>query len=472
MLKIVQSENARESAPVAPAKERTAQPNFFIGGNKVFFISLGCPRNLVDTEVMIGLLLQAGYEASPLLEEADYIVINTCGFLESSRQESLDTIGQALKDRKKGAKVIATGCMVQTHKDDIANHFPEIHYLLGSGDVKEILRAVDSKEQGSSVSDARSFIEMGEVPRTISTPKHYAYLKIAEGCRKRCAFCKIPTIKGPLKSKPIEQILKEVDILLKSGVQELILIAQDLGDWGKDFGYKKSEGLVALLKAILKDERQFYVRLLYLYPDEITDELIELIQSDRRLMRYLDMPLQHINDTMLKAMRRTTSKEEILSILSKLREKIPTISIRTSLMVGFPGETDEQFQELCSFVQEAALDNVGIFKFSQEEGTHAATLSDQVAEEVKEARFKKLSELQLKAVRKKNKKLIGKTLEVVVEGYHPETRMLLRGRYEGQCPEIDGIVIINDGRKVDAFGKRYKVEITDFADYDLIGKVV
>lgn len=471
MLKVVQSQKAEGSA-VAPAKERQSKPNFSICGNKVFFISLGCPRNLVDTEVMIGLLLQAGYEATHALEDADFIVINTCGFLESSRQESLDTIGQALEARKKGAKVIATGCMVQTHKDEIAKKFPAIHYLLGSGDVKEILRAVDSKESGVSVSDARSFIEMGEVPRTVSTPKHYAYLKIAEGCRKRCAFCKIPTIKGPLKSKPIEQIVKEVDILLKAGVQELILIAQDLGDWGKDFGYKRSDGLVQLLQAILKDERQFSLRLLYLYPDEITDELIALIKKDQRIMRYVDMPLQHINDEMLKSMRRTTSRDEILAIIQKLRQEIPTISIRTSLMVGFPGETDEHFTELCEFVKEASLDNVGIFKFSKEEGTHAATLSEQVAEEVKETRFKKLSELQLKAVRKRNKKMVGKTLEVMVEGYHPETRMLMRGRHEGQCPEIDGMVIINDARKVDAFGKRYQVEITDVADYDLIGKVV
>lgn len=472
MLKVIQSSEKVEQAPPKTKKDRKASPYFAIGGNKVFFISLGCPRNLVDTEVMIGILLKAGFEASGRLEESDFIVINTCGFLESSRQESLDTIGEAITNRKEGAKVIATGCMVQTHSDLIREHFPEIHYLLGSGDVTEILKAVESKESGVNVSDARSFIEMGEIPRTISTPKHYAYLKIAEGCRKQCAFCKIPTIKGKLKSKPVEQVLKELDILLKSGVQELILIAQDLGDWGKDMGYKRNEGLIELLKAILKDPREFQLRLLYLYPDEITDELISLMKEDKRIAKYLDMPIQHINNEVLKAMHRATNREQITTTITKLRREIPGIAIRTSLMVGFPGETKEQFEELCKFIQEYPLDNVGIFKFSKEEGTHAATLTNQIPEEMKEERFQKLSKLQHKLVKAQNKKMIGKKIEVVVEGYHPDSSLLLRGRHEGQCPDIDGTVIINDGRNVNAFGKRYLVEITDALDYDLIGKVL
>ncbi len=472
MLKVLNS-SVKEEPPVTKrSKKPGSAPDFGLGGNKVFFISLGCPRNLVDTEVMIGILLQAGYEACSQQEEADFIVINTCGFLESSRQESLDTIGDSIKNRKKGAKVIATGCMVQSHSDVIKQHFPEIHYLLGSGDVKEILKAVETKEAGSVVSDAKSFIEMGEVPRTISTPSTYAYLKIAEGCRKRCSFCKIPSIKGPLKSKPIEQITKEVDILLKSGKKELILIAQDLGDWGKDMGYKHSHGLVELLKAILKDERDFSLRLLYLYPDEITDELISVMKQDKRIVPYLDMPIQHINDEMLKAMRRTTNKEQIVTTLTKLRREIPNIAIRTSLMVGFPGETEEQFAELCEFIKEMPLDNVGIFKFSKEEGTHAATLDKHVPEDIKETRFKTLSELQQKLVHKRNNTQIGKKIEVLVEGYHPESRLLMRGRHDGQCPEIDGMVIINDGRKVTQFGKKYLVEVTDVTDYDLIGKVI
>jgi ribosomal protein S12 methylthiotransferase len=473
MLPIIQD---RKKASSPRAKEVYRPPgewNLAESGNLVFFISLGCPRNLVDTEVMIGLLLQAGYEATDTLDAADFIVINTCGFLESARQESMDTIRHCLESKKPSAKVIATGCMVQTHSDFIKETLPEIHYLLGSGDVKEILTAVAAKEGGNIVSSARSFIEMGEVPRTISTPKQYAYLKIAEGCRKACAFCKIPSIKGPLKSKPQEQILKEARILLQSGVKELILIAQDLGDWGKDIGFRGSSGIVHLLEGILSNtEEQFWLRLLYLYPDEITDELIAVIKKDQRVCHYIDMPIQHINNDILKRMRRKTSKEDILHTLKRLRQEIPDIVIRTSLMVGFPGETDAQFDELAAFVKEGYLDNVGIFKFSKEPGTHAATYEEQIPEEVKEARFKTLCQIQKNVVRKKNKALIGKTLDVVVEGYHPDSQLLMRGRYFGQCPEIDGCVIINDARKVKAFGKRYQVQITDIADYDLIGRVL
>lgn len=472
MLPVLQTSKAKEPEPQVATID-THQPNFSIGGNKVFFISLGCPRNLVDTEVMIGILLKAGYEACQNLTDADFVVINTCGFLESSRQESLDTIGDALATCKKDAKVIATGCMVQTHSDLVRETFPQIHYLLGSGDVTEILSAVQSKEEGQAVSSAKSYIEMGEVPRIRSTPKQYAYLKIAEGCRKRCAFCKIPSIKGPLKSKSVEQVLREIRILVDDGVQEIILIAQDLGDFGKDAGHKKSDGLIALLKAIFENEkRHFQLRLLYLYPDEITDELIAFIKQEPRILHYLDMPIQHINDEMLSSMRRTTTRAQIISIIQKLRKEIPDVVIRTSLMVGFPGETNDQFQELCNFVQEHPLDNIGIFKFSKEEGTHAATLDEQVPEHIKEKRFQKLADIQRKIAKKRNKALIGKTLDVIVEGYHPESRLLLRGRYYGQCPDIDGLVIINDARGVQGFGKTHKVTITDCTEYDIIGKIV
>ena len=251
-------------------KQKRPSPRISDRGNKMHFISLGCPRNLVDTEVMLGILLKAGYEVTPSLEDADHIIINTCGFLEASRQESLGTIEEALEGRKKKARVIVTGCMVQTHEMEIKEDFPLVDYFLGSGDVESILKAVEQTGSGSHVTDARSFLEVGEVPRQISTPKHYAYLKIAEGCRKRCAYCVIPTIKGPLKSKPAERVLTEFRALRKQGVKEIILIAQDLGDWGKDQGYKRSEGLIALLKELLKEEGDFWLRLLYLYPDEIT----------------------------------------------------------------------------------------------------------------------------------------------------------------------------------------------------------
>lgn len=441
-------------------------------GNKIHFISLGCPRNLVDTEVMLGILLQSGYEVAQELPTADYIIINTCGFLEASRQESLDTIGNAITERKKSAKVIVTGCMVQTHSQDIKEHQPKVDFLLGSGDVEGILKAVHANEQGEQITTARSYLESGEVPRQLSTPKHYAYLKIAEGCRKRCAYCIIPDIKGPLKSKPTDQILKEFRILRNQGVKEIILIAQDLGDWGRDKGFSKVEGLIYLLQELLKEPGDFWLRLLYLYPDEINDEVIALMKNDSRICPYLDMPLQHINDDLLKSMRRATSKQDIINSLTKLRREVPDISIRTSLIVGYPGETKEQFEELCQFIQEYPLDNVGIFKFSQEPGSHAATLPGQVSDEVKSKRQKHLANLQQKVVEKNNRKWIGKRLPIIVEGYHPDSNLLMRGRHRGQCPEIDGEVIINDGRLVKAFGQIYTVEITDIAGYDLVGRVV
>ncbi len=439
-------------------------------GNKIHFVSLGCARNLVDTEVMLGILLQSGYEVTDQVEKADYLVVNTCGFLASARKESCDTIQMLFDDKKKSAKVIVAGCMVQKHKDELKAQFPGIHYFIGSGDMEKILEAVQSAQAGEAVTSARSYLEWGEIPRQLSTPKNYAYLKIAEGCAKQCAFCVIPKIKGPLRSKSQEQVLKEFDALLAQGVHEIILIAQDLGDFGKE--RKEIAGLENLVREMLKRKGDFWIRFLYLYPDEITDELLTLMASDARICAYLDMPLQHINNTMLKAMRRKTSREQIIHTIQTLRGKLPGAVIRTSLMVGFPGETEEQFEELVKFVQEYPLDNIGIFKYSREEESPSAKMAGHLSEEIKQTRFEKLAAAQMKVVRKHNKKYIGQKLQVVVEGYHPDSPYLMRGRFYGQCPEIDGQVIINDARTVDAFGKLYEVEITDVADYDLIGGVV
>lgn len=441
-------------------------------GNKILFISLGCPRNLVDSEVMLGILLKNGYEPTQEMKKADYIVINTCSFLEASRTESMATIEEVLNTKKKAAKLIVTGCMVQSHSDILKEHFSKVDYFLGSGDVEKILAAVQAKEQGEEITSAKSFLEAGEVPRKLSTPKHYAYLKISEGCRKKCAYCIIPNIKGPLQSKTIERVLKERDALLKEGVQEIILIAQDLGDYAKDINGRNRSGLVELLKEILNTDKKFWLRLLYLYPDEITDEMIALMKQDSRIVPYLDMPIQHINDRMLKSMRRMTSKAQIIDIIQKLRREVPDVVIRTSLIVGFPGETDEEFEELTTFIQEHPLDNVGIFKFSREEGSAAYDFPDQINEKTKQKRYKRLVAAQQSALKKWTKKWLGRKLDVIVEGYHPESQYLARGRFYGQCPEIDGMVILNDFTKVDSFGKIYTVEITDVAGYDLIGKVL
>ncbi|MBI3901039.1 MAG: 30S ribosomal protein S12 methylthiotransferase RimO [Chlamydiia bacterium] len=438
--------------------------------NKFHFTSLGCARNLVDSEVMIGILLKAGFEATPHAEEADFLVVNTCGFLESAREEGLETIGNLFQVKKEGGKVIVAGCMVRKNLDLLKERFPKIHYFLGSGDVEKILEAVESDATGSSVSSAKSYLEWGEVPRTLSTPKHYAYLKIAEGCKKRCAFCIIPTIKGPLKSKSEEQVVKEFRALRSQGVFEIIFIAQDLGDFGRDRGEKGA--LARLLKRLTQEEGDFWIRLLYLYPDEIDQELVDVMKSDPRICPYLDMPIQHIHDEMLKAMHRTTSRVQILETIALLRKEMPDVKIRTSLMVGFPGETEEQFEELVTFLKKTPLDHVGVFSFSSEKEAYAANLPGQISEEVKMRRYKKLMSVQQKSVKKRNQEMIGKKVLAIAEGYHPDSELLLRARYQGQCPEIDGEIILNDWRQVDAFGKLYEVEITDIAGYDLVGKVI
>lgn len=441
-----------------------------ISGNKIHFVSLGCARNLVDTEVMLGILLKSGYEVTDSPNRADYLVVNTCGFLASARQESCDSINYLFEEKKKSAKVIVTGCMVQKHKDELKDKFPHIHYFLGSGDVEKILEAVQSSDSGEAVTSARSYLQWGEIPRQLSTPHHYAYLKIAEGCAKQCAFCVIPKIKGPLRSKPQPQVLKEFDALLSQGVHEIILIAQDLGDYGKE--RKEKGALETLIREMLQRKNDFWIRFLYLYPDEITEELIDLMASDSRICAYLDMPIQHINDQMLKAMRRRTNSAQIKQTIQMLRTKLPQVIIRTSLMVGFPGETEEQFEELVQFIQDYPLDNIGIFSYSLEKESPSAKMQGHLNEEVKQQRFQRLATVQKEVVRKRNQAYIGQKLKVIVEGFHPESEYLMRGRFYGQCPEIDGQIIINDGRLVDAFGKFYEVLISDVADYDLIGQVL
>ncbi len=441
-------------------------------GNKIHFISLGCPRNLVDSEIMLGILLKAGYEVTENIFSADYLILNTCAFLKAARKESIENLIEMINKKKATAKIILTGCLVSKHKKELAPLLPHVHYLLGSGDIDSILRVISSDSKGFQFS-AKSFLEIGEVPRKLSTPKHYAYLKIAEGCRKRCSFCIIPQIKGPLISKTIEQIKKEFLGLLKQGVLEIILIAQDLGDYGKDLSLdNKTSQLTYLLKELLSIKGNYWLRLLYLYPDEVDQALIDLMKSDSRLLPYIDMPIQHINDDILKHMNRKTSGKQIKQTIKLLKQELPHIKIRTSIIVGYPGETSKHFEELSSFLQEFKLDNVGFFAYSQEEGTPAAKALNQVSEKEKQLRLNKLAALQKKVVETSNSKLIGKHFEVIVEGYHPDSNLLLTGRYYGQSPEIDGCIILNDWKKVKTFSKRYLVKITGVIGYDLLGTVI
>ena len=436
---------------------------------KICFTSLGCPRNLVDTEVMVALMQEKGLEVVPNIEDADFCVINTCGFLKEAREEVISVLKDIFSFKKEGAKVIVTGCMVEKFKNELENSFSDIFYFLGAGNVEDITKAVEATEKGSIISK-KSFLEKADSKRFLSTPKNYAYLKIAEGCMKRCSYCLIPEIKGPLKSKFIDQIVSEFKSLLDRGVFEVILIAQDLGDYGKDL--KSDISLVTLIKELLKIDRDFRIRLMYLYPDSITDDIIEVINQDERIYKYIDIPLQHINNDILKKMKRKTTKEDIISIIEKLRNKIPTIVIRTTLMVGFPSETNEQFHELAMFVKQYKLDRVGVFKYSNEEGVFSYSMEGQIPEEEKEQREKIIYDIQQDISREKNKNLIGQEVKVLIEGYHIEAESLLVGRMWDMAPEVDPIVIINDYDQFDGFDNLYTVQITDVAGVDLVGKII
>lgn len=447
---------------------------------KIMFQSLGCPRNFVDTEVMLGMSVQSGMEVTHAPEEADYVVVNTCGFLESARAESKEAIEDLIATKKDKSKLLVTGCMVNLHKSEILDTYPEVDSVLGSGAIDKVLETIEriegSGERLVQSANRRSFLEGGETPRFLATPPHYAYLKIAEGCKKQCSFCIIPKIKGRLQSKPVDQLVDEFQAVLDHGASEIILIAQDLGDYGKDFGVgsdsKSPADLGQLLRALLDstDDPNLWLRLLYLYPDEITPELIDIMQSDERICRYLDMPIQHSHNDMLRAMRRKTTAEEIKNTIITLRDKLPGIQIRTSLMVGFPGETEEHFEHLLSFVREMELDNVGVFTYSDEAMAYSSRLPNHVPEDVKHERFNRLMEAQLEIVERKNQERVERKdrLEVVVEGMEDD-RILCR--YYGQCPDIDGNVVLEGNPSVYA-GARYTVEVTGFDQYDLVGRVV
>ena len=436
---------------------------------KLFFYSLGCPRNRVDSEVMLKKLSDVGFETCDELQEADLIVVNTCGFLASARNESIATLSNAIKNKKNGSKVIACGCMVGRFLPLLKEKCPEIDFFIGPGDVDKIVEAAKASEKGQIIGANCSFLDHGE--RLLSTPAHYAYLKIAEGCSKHCSFCIIPLIKGTLRSKSAQAIIEEVSNLLDKGVQEIIFVAQDLGDWGKDLGYKKA-GLAILLKALLKQEkRSFWLRLLYLYPDEIDSELLSLMKDDARICHYIDMPLQHVADPILQAMGRKTNKKQIVETIEKIRKELPDVVLRTSFIVGFPGEQTSHFNELKEFLQSCPIEQVGFFTYSPEVGSLAAKMDNQVDEATKQKRLKSLVKIQQKIVDRYTKSMVGKKLEAFIDGFHPETDLLLRGHFKGQCPEIDGQIIINDKRGVDAFGKLYQIIITDRAGYDLVGHV-
>ncbi len=467
-----------ESLEKKPTAKKALKKSTAKAEKKVHFVSLGCPKNLVDTEIMLGALSAQGYRVVENADEADTVIVNTCGFIDAAKQESIDKVLE-MSELKEGGKLknlVVAGCLTQRYKDSLVDGLPEADLFIGSGEFQNIGEILKKREKGSKEKtffNLPTYLQESKTPRINSQPGHRAYLKISEGCKKRCAFCAIPLIRGNLQSRNLKNILSEAKLLVAGGVKELLVVSHDFTDFGWDL--KKAdktakESPVELLKVLADESGAQWIRVLYLYPDGIDDEMVDLIQSRPNLVKYFDMPLQHINNEMLKSMNRRMTRAEVEEALDRIRAKIPNAVIRTQFIVGFPGETEEQFQEMLEFIKEQEFDRVGCFKYSIEEGTKGATLPNQIDEETKERRYQQLMAAQKKISRKKHKAFVGQILDVIVEGYSDETELLLKGRTSQQAPEIDGLVYINDGFA--NVGDIVKVEITQSHDYDLVGQIV
>jgi ribosomal protein S12 methylthiotransferase len=446
--------------------------------NNIHFISLGCPKNLVDSEIMAGTLLNEGFKVVGEASDADTVIVNTCGFIEDSRKESVQRILEMAELKKDGKikKIVVAGCLTQRYKNDLVDGLPEADLFVGSGEFQNIAKIIKNHEKGSTQKtffNLPTYLQQQTTPRVNSQPGHRAYLKISEGCLKRCAFCAIPVIRGNLQSRNIESIVSEAHQLASQGVKELIIISHDFTDYGWDLRRKNphaKDSPVELLKALEHVGGIQWIRLMYLYPDGISLELLNVIKNSKKIVRYFDMPLQHINDDVLKKMNRKMTRSEIETVLENIRTEIPDAVIRTQFIVGFPGETKENFEELLAFIAQQKFDRVGCFKYSPEDGTAGGKMENQVAEKIKQKRHNAIMEVQQNISREKHKAFIGKILDVIVEGESEETELLLQGRFSGQAPEIDGVVLINDGTA--NAGQMVKVKITDSMEYDLIGHII
>ena len=438
---------------------------------KVGFISLGCCKNLVDTEVMLYNLHAAGFEITPNEEEAEIIVINTCGFIESAKQEAIENILDAaqLKEWGKCRHIIATGCLVERYREEVMREMPEIDALVGIGSLDEIANACAAVMRGEKFVSFKDK-EQSELggDRIITTGPHSAYIKVSEGCDNLCTYCAIPLIRGRHRSRSIEDIVAEARDLEKMGVKEINLIAQDTTRYGLDIYGEYS--LARLVRAITEATSIPWIRLLYCYPDKITDELIVELRDNDRLLKYMDIPVQHISDSVLCRMNRHGGKALILDSIKRLRDEVPDIILRTTAMVGFPGETDEDFVELCEFVKETRFDRFGAFTFSPEEGTVAAEMTDQIDEQVKQDRYDCLMQTQLTVAEEKAAAWVGKQLTVLCEGYD-RIAEVYHGRSFADAPDVDGRVYFKSEDFITS-GEFVSVEITEALDYDLIGKIV
>lgn len=439
---------------------------------KILFISLGCDKNLVDSEVMLGILADRGFEMTDTEDDADIIIINTCCFINDAKEESINTILEMAEYKKTGPckALIVTGCLAQRYKQEIVDEIPEVDAVIGTSKYDEIFDAVDQALKGSHFLDVDDLDRLPSVPgkRILTTGGHYAHLKIAEGCDKHCTYCIIPKIRGNYRSVPMEQLLAEAASLAEQGVKELILVAQETTLYGVDLYGKKS--LHILLQELAKIKGIRWIRILYCYPEEIYPELIETIKNEKKVCHYLDMPIQHASDAILKRMGRRTTKAQLKETVSLLRKEIPDIVLRTTLIAGFPGETQEQHEELMDFVDEMEFERLGVFAYSPEENTPAASMPDQIPEEIKEERRDAILELQQEIAFDKAADMVGRTLYAMIEGKVADEPAYVARTY-ADSPDIDGYVFVNTGEMLMS-GDFVKVKITGSAEYDLIGELV
>ncbi|MFP4697488.1 MAG: 30S ribosomal protein S12 methylthiotransferase RimO [Eubacteriales bacterium] len=440
---------------------------------KIMFVSLGCDKNLVDSEIMLGLIREQEYEITNNEEEADIIVINTCCFINDAKEESVNVILEMAENKKTGnCKVlIVTGCLAQRYQDEILKEINEVDAVLGTSSYDMIITAIDQALKGQKYTMYKNINKnpISSADRVNTTGGYFAYLKIAEGCNNLCTYCIIPKIRGKYRSRPIEEIIKEVKLLAKKGIKELILVAQDTSVYGIDL-YSKYE-LPKLLEKICSIEGIEWIRLLYCYPEEITDELLYTMKRHDKICNYLDMPIQHINDEILKKMGRKTSKATIESRIKKIREILPNITLRTTVITGFPGETEKQHEEVVDFVNEIRFDRLGVFVYSKEEDTPASKLPNQIDEEIKKTRQEEIMLTQQIISREKSREMLGKEIDVLIEGWLSEENVYV-GRSYKDAPNVDGFVFVKNVDKELISGEIIKVKVVEASEYDLIGEMI
>ncbi len=445
---------------------------------KVGFVSLGCPKNLVDSEVMMGILARSGYEITPRAGDADVLVVNTCSFIAPAQQESVQSILEMAEYKKFGRaqKLIVAGCMVERYRDEIREQIPEVDAVIGTGEIEKILEACEGDLRSDAApAELPTYLYHDLTPRILATPRHTAYIKINEGCDHPCTFCVIPQLRGKFRSRRFESVVREAENLAAAGVREISLIGQDTTFYGEDLGLR--DGLSTLLERLAQVPDLNWVRFLYCYPNRITPRLLDTIAAHPRLAKYLDVPLQHASRSVLARMKRGSNGDAFLKMLEKARKAIPGVSIRTSFIVGFPGETEKDFRELCDFVRAAEFDWMGVFSYSDEDTSQSFALDKKVDEKTISRRRDTLMSIQKKISARNLKKRIGQRLQVMLEGPSKDTDLVWEARLQGMAPDIDGKVYItefegvNDAADLPTPGTLATIEITEAKDYDLIGRV-